>query len=397
VDAIDGGRADARLQHGEVLSRPRRNDVTETPIVLIDCLPSAAREPLGDLRPGRRHEVRLRGLPGHGQQELVVRASIRVLNAERAAPSGCDPQVMQLVHTCLQGAIRTNGYSAGLLEQCARAALCNALGRYEEASTSARIACEHDDPRVAVWALAELIEASVRSGLLDASRAAVSQLKMTALACAVGCAPGLETRSRALLSDGPAAEPLYRKAIEQLSCADATFHVVRSQLLYGEWLRRENRRVDARVQLRASLDSFLELGFDPFAERARRELAATCETARSRTGRRDTLTAHETTIARLAGLGFTNREIGAELFISPRTVEWHLRKVFDKLGIASRRQLRERSPVIELSALAAHPSRRRAAPPGPGAIRSDGEPGDELRSRPARRQAGSPAGLITTR
>jgi ATP/maltotriose-dependent transcriptional regulator MalT len=156
---------------------------------------------------------------------------------------------------------------------------------------------------------------------------------------------GIEARSRALLSDDDAAEPLYREAIERLARTRTRSHLARAHLLYGEWLRREKRRLDAREQLRTAHELFTAMGFEAFAERARRELAATGEKARKRTVEtRGDLTARETQIARLARAGLSNPEIGAQLFISPRTVQYHLHKVFGKLGISSRIQL-ETAPV----------------------------------------------------
>jgi len=150
----------------------------------------------------------------------------------------------------------------------------------------------------------------------------------------------IETRSRALLSDGNAAEPLYREAIDRLGRTRVRAALGRAHLLYGEWLRRENRRTEAREQLRTAHQVFASMGAAAFAERTRRELLATGETARKRTAETGSqLTAQETQIARLAGDGLSNRQIGARLFISPRTVEYHLHKVFTKLGISSRNQL----------------------------------------------------------
>jgi ATP/maltotriose-dependent transcriptional regulator MalT len=151
----------------------------------------------------------------------------------------------------------------------------------------------------------------------------------------------VEARCRALLSEGDVAERLYREAVERLGRTRIRVALARAHLLYGEWLRRAGRRLDAREQLRTAHLMFTEIGMEAFAERTRRELSATGETARKRTVETvDELTAQETQIAHLARDGLSNAEIAAELFISPRTVEWHLRKVFSKLGISSRRQLR---------------------------------------------------------
>ena len=156
---------------------------------------------------------------------------------------------------------------------------------------------------------------------------------------------GFLARSRALAAEREAAEALYREGIERLGRTRIRVALARTLLVYGEWLRRENRRVDAREQLRASHEMLTDVGMEAFAERARRELMATGETVRKRTVETlDDLTPQEAQIGRLAAGGFTNPEIGAQLFLSPRTVEWHLRKVFGKLGISSRRQLRTALP-----------------------------------------------------
>ena len=186
----------------------------------------------------------------------------------------------------------------------------------------------------------ELIEAGVRSDATDAASAALDRLSARTQATGTDWALGIEAGSRALLSDGRDAEPLYREAVERLARTRGVVHLARARLLYGEWLRRENRRVDAREQLRAAYDRFSEIGAEAFAERARRELVATGETAPRRTVEtRDVLTPQEAQIARMASDRQTNPEIGAKLFISPRTVEYHLRKVFTKLDISSRKEL----------------------------------------------------------
>ncbi len=156
---------------------------------------------------------------------------------------------------------------------------------------------------------------------------------------------GIQARSRALLSEDEEADALYREAIERLGRSRIVVHGARAHLLYGEWLRRSNRRVDARDQLRTAHDMFSRMGAEAFAERARRELLATGETVRRLTNEtRDALTPQEAQIARLAAEGRTNPEIGAQLFISPRTVEYHLHKVFSKLGVSSRKELASAVP-----------------------------------------------------
>ncbi len=166
---------------------------------------------------------------------------------------------------------------------------------------------------------------------------------------------GLEARSRALLAPGPVAEAFYQEAIARLSRGHVALHLARAQLVYGEWLRRENRRVDARQQLSAAYELFDRFGAEGFAERARRELSATGETARRRTAvTLSLLTPQEALIARLARDGLTNSEIGARLFISPRTVEYHLHKVFPKLDIISRKELRDALPGLPSRATGEH-------------------------------------------
>jgi DNA-binding CsgD family transcriptional regulator len=221
------------------------------------------------------------------------------------------------------------------------AVLHNGLGRYHDARTCAERACEHEDLGVFGFALVELVEAGARDDAPDVAAAALRRLEERAEASGTDWALGVLARSRALLSDGKAAEKLYRRAIEHLERCRIAVDLARAHLLYGEWLRRENRRRDAREQLRTAHEMLHRFGAGAFAERARRELLATGESVRHRAVEtRDALTAQETQIARLAGDGMTNSEIGAALFISPRTVEWHLRKVFTKLDVDSRNKLR---------------------------------------------------------
>jgi DNA-binding CsgD family transcriptional regulator len=227
--------------------------------------------------------------------------------------------------------------------QYSRAVLCNGLGEYDEALDAARDACADPTEMVAHnWSLAELVESAARTSRTGPAADALDQLTRKAQACRTGWALGIEARSRALLSEDNAAEPLFRDAIGYLSRARVRADLARAHLLYGEWLRRTNRRSDARTELTAAYDMFTAMRMAGFAERARRELLATGATVRKRTiESTDQLTAQEALIARLAGDGLSNSEIGAQLFISVRTVEWHLRKVFTKLGVTSRRQLRQ--------------------------------------------------------
>ncbi len=194
----------------------------------------------------------------------------------------------------------------------------------------------------ATWGLVELIEAAVRSGNVELAAAALGRLSQTTAASGTDWALGIEARSRALLTDGEPAESLYREAIERLGRTRVRVELARAHLLYGEWLRRERRRLDAREQLRITHTLFTEFGMEAFAERARVELEATGEHARKRTVEtRDDLTPHEAQVSRLAAGGATNHEIAAQLFISPSTVDYHLRKAFRKLGVKSRHQLKQ--------------------------------------------------------
>jgi DNA-binding CsgD family transcriptional regulator len=231
----------------------------------------------------------------------------------------------------------------------ATAVLYNGLGRYEAALAGAQSACEHDDLGIFGFSLVELVEAGARSGAREEAAAALGRLEERTVAAGTDWALGVRAWSRALLSDGQAAEHLYREAIERLERSRIAVHLARAHLVYGEWLRRENRRVDAREHLRAAHEMFSHAGAQAFADRAQRELLATGETARARTDEtRGVLTPQEAQIARLARDGLSNLEIGAQLFISPRTVQYHLRKVFQRLDITSRNQL-VRLPPSRLS------------------------------------------------
>jgi ATP/maltotriose-dependent transcriptional regulator MalT len=223
----------------------------------------------------------------------------------------------------------------------AAAVLYNGLARYEEAASAARQATSNTfEYWVSVWALPELVEAAARVGDIELARDALECLAETTQPAGTDTALGIEARSRALLSDGENAALLYREAIERFGRTGLRPELARAQLLYGEWLRREGRRSDAREQLRTAHHTFAAIGMEAFAERTRRELVATGETVRKRSAEtRDELTPQEEQIVRLARDGLSNPEIGAQLFLSSRTVEWHLRKVYMKLGISSRREL----------------------------------------------------------
>lgn len=230
----------------------------------------------------------------------------------------------------------------GSATEWARALAFNATGRYGDALTAAEHASELTQQLgFSVWSLVELIEAATRSGHLKQASEAFGQLSVSTSASGTAWALGVQARSRALLSDRDAAEPQYLDAIERLGQTHMRAELARGYLVYGEWLRRENRRLDARKQLQTAYAMFAKMGAEGFVERARRELLATGEIVRRRSIETiGTLTPQEEQIALLAGGGQTNPEIGAELFLSPRTVEWHLRKIYPKLRISSRKELR---------------------------------------------------------
>ncbi|MEU4714989.1 AAA family ATPase [Micromonospora purpureochromogenes] len=260
-----------------------------------------------------------------------------VLSAWRAQES----QAMDLIETTIEEVSAWGEGRTVSLADYATAALYNGLGRYDTALAAATRACQYEDLGFFGWALVELIEAAARTGQQEAAVAALDKLTERTRASGTEWALGVEACSRALLSDDQDADSLYREAIEHLGRCRIVVHLARARLLYGEWLRRHNRRQESRTQLRSAYEAFSRIGADGFAERARRELLATGETVRKRTaGTVTELTSQEGQIARLARDGHTNAEIAAQLFISPRTVEWHLGNVFSKLGVSSRRQLR---------------------------------------------------------
>jgi DNA-binding CsgD family transcriptional regulator len=274
-------------------------------------------------------------------------ALIPEVKAWLAAMRGHEKQAEQLIQDTLDAAASLGQGNTVSMMHAARAVLCNGLGRYEDALAAAREAAA--DPlelRSAKWALAELVEAGARSGNADAAADALEQLSAMTRASGTELALGIEAARRALLSDDDAAEGLYLEALDRLRRTRMRIELARAQLLYGEWLRRRGRRVDARAQLRTAYEALTAMGAEAFAERARRELAATGETLRKRPAEAPgELTAQEARIARLAKEGLTNQEIAAALYLSPRTVEWHIGKIFTKLGLTTRRQLR-RSPHL---------------------------------------------------
>jgi DNA-binding CsgD family transcriptional regulator len=258
---------------------------------------------------------------------------------------GRQAEAVPLIDATIKAARAAGQDSVVVPARWVTATLYNGLGRYDEAREAARLAA--DDPTgiyVSLWALPELIEAATRSGDMPVAGAALERLAETTQVSGTDWALGIEARSRALLAEGQAADDLYADAIDRLGRTPLRPELARAHLLYGEWLRRENRRADAREQLRTAHGLFDEIGMEGFAERARRELLATGETARKRVvqapvATSQELTAQELQVARLARDGLSNPEIGARLFISAHTVQYHLGKVFAKLGITSRSQL----------------------------------------------------------
>jgi DNA-binding CsgD family transcriptional regulator len=278
--------------------------------------------------------------------QLPPFASLRL-----AAVRGREAEATGLIEAIIeQGTARGQGLAVQVA-QWAASTLYNGLSRYDQAASAVRqLTADDKDPYPQMWVLSELAEAATRSGDIDTARKAVERLGELTLPAGTDWALGTEARSRALLLDGDAAEDAYRDAIERFARTELRPELARARLLYGEWLRREGRRVDAREQLRMAYEMFEAIGMEAFAERARRELAATGAKARKRSPEtRNELTSQEEQIARLARAGLSNPEIGAQLFISARTVEWHLRKVFTKLAITSRRQLRNALPKDERS------------------------------------------------
>jgi DNA-binding CsgD family transcriptional regulator len=258
-----------------------------------------------------------------------------------AAFRGQERQAFELIETSSKDTVRRREGRGLNFVQWGIAVLDNGLGRYQDALAAAQQTGEYPLEQVfSTWAAVELIEAASRSGAPGRAAGALERLSDSARASGSDWALGVEACARALLSEGETAERRYREGIDCLARTGVRMPLARAHLLYGEWLRRENRRIDAREQLRAAHEMFAGMGADGFAERAARELRATGERVRKRTADVPAqLTAREVQIARLAGDGLSNAEIAAHLFMSPRTVEYHLHKVFTKLAISSRNQL----------------------------------------------------------
>ncbi|ORV66349.1 LuxR family transcriptional regulator [Mycolicibacter hiberniae] len=259
-----------------------------------------------------------------------------------AAWTGVEAEATALIEAAARsGAARGEGRIIALIGY-ASAVLYNGLGRYRPACEKLRHALEYEDLGLYGMNLAELVEAGVRAGEPELAAQALAQLADRATVSGTDWGLGVLARSCALMRDGPTAEEHYREAVERLGRTRIAVDLARAHLLYGEWLRREKRRTDARAQLRIAHDMFSGFGAQAFAQRSRRELLALGDKAGPRTAAAgEVLTPQERQIADLAAAGLTNVEIAAQLFISAHTVEWHLRKVFAKLGIRSRRELRD--------------------------------------------------------
>ncbi len=274
-------------------------------------------------------------------------ASVPYARQLLAAYRGREADALELIEADLEDAVDRGEGGAITLSDYATAILQNGLGRYETAFESAKRASERSEPGWAVWAQTELIEAAARSGRTEEAADALERLAGLTRASGTNWALGLEARCRALVCQDEAAEELYREAIDRLGECLSVVDLSRAHLVYGEWLRRQNRRRDAREELRRAHELFRKIGAEAFEERALRELRATGATARKRSAEtRGQLTAQESQIAQLAREGHSNTEIGGRLFISPRTVEYHLHKVFAKLAISSRNQLDGSLPSV---------------------------------------------------
>jgi len=261
-----------------------------------------------------------------------------------AAYRGNDDELTALAASASRD-FRARGEGMGITAlSWATAALCNSLGRYDDAFAAATEgATGADESWYATLAVVELIEAASRTDRPERAAEAVELLSESTRASDTPWARGVEARSRALVAVGETAEALYRDAIEWLEPTPLRVDLARTHLLYGEWLRREARRVDARAELRMAHELFTEFGMEGFAERAHVELEATGEHVRNRARQPvDELTSQESQIAGLAAEGYTNRQIAEHLFISPKTVEYHLKKAYRKLGVTSRTQLARR-------------------------------------------------------
>ncbi|MEU0791769.1 AAA family ATPase [Amycolatopsis sp. NPDC005961] len=261
---------------------------------------------------------------------------------------GREPEAADLIAATIRASTAAGLGMGNTAAQWAAAVLYNGLGRYPEAMRAAMATTYVSEPGISTWLLPELVEAASRSGEPEIAREALDRLTETTRSFDTDFARGVEARTRALVTDGPEAEDLYREAVERLDRTRLRPESARAHLVHGEWLRRRRQRVRAREQLRTAYEMLVAIGMEAFAERARRELLATGETVRKRTAVRAPgveLTAQERQIALLVRDGYSNREVGERLYLSPRTVEWHLRRIFAKLDIDSRRKLRDVLPA----------------------------------------------------
>jgi len=303
-----------------------------------------ARAWMGDFAGAIAAEAEAENVAGATGYRIAPYTLVRLRALQGREVEAADAIATAIRHAEAQG----QGLSA-IYAEWASAVLNNGLARYEDATCAARRATSHAiEPWHAMWALPELVEAAARAGDVELAVDALERLTATTQPAGNDLALGIEARCRALVSVGAAADRLYLEAIDRLERTRLRPELARAHQLYGEWLRREGRRLEAREQLRTAHDMLAAIGMEAFAERARRELLATGEKVRERSvNTRDQLTPQEEQIARLARDGLSNPEIGAHLFISPRTVEWHLHKVFAKLGINSRRALPAALPAQE--------------------------------------------------
>jgi DNA-binding CsgD family transcriptional regulator len=344
IERRDDNATELRLDYEEISSGRLVIVIEGLPATAADSVTPTAGEPSSGSGPS---DGTHRGSPGSPLIEeadaicdATAYAPVLGTSLVLAAWRGQEARASELIAATIEDANAEDECRASALAEYARAVLCNGLGRYRDALGAAERACAHADLGPFFWALLELVEAGARSDAREVASSAFDRLDAGARASGTDCALGVCARSAALLAEGVEAEDLYCEAIELLGRSRSAAHLARAQLVYGEWLRRENRRIDARVQLRAAYEAFTRISAEGFAERSLRELVATGETARKRTDEaRAYLTPQEAQIARLARDGFSNPEIGGQLFISPRTVQYHLRKVFQKLEISSRNQL----------------------------------------------------------
>ncbi|RDH76051.1 helix-turn-helix transcriptional regulator [Mycolicibacterium moriokaense] len=271
----------------------------------------------------------------------------RSVEAYLAAYRGQERQCIEMVQATIEEATERGEGAAIAQAHFSATILHTGLRQYDRAFVACSSALEYDDIALRGYILVEMVEAAVRSGHRSAAEAALGELAERAAASGTDSALGLAARSRALIDDAPTADAEYKLATTNLQRSPVVVYYARTRLVYGEWLRRQNRRSDARKELRIAYEMFTEMGADGFAERTRRELQAAGEPMQDERGGKSavastmSLTTQESYIARLAGDGYSNSEIASHLFISPRTVEWHLSKIFAKLGVTSRRELRQ--------------------------------------------------------